>query len=172
MKTLRKPLFLAAITLAGQLYAQPPAQPMSADDMSKSVVLLGKQVTVDLNHIQVIQSVVRAGSDSLKLGCVNEQALAAKASANQFDKQVTSLNNAVDDAARNQAYSGATAQSTNVHSAREKADGCVGVNELSKDTNTRPDLPDNPTQGGTNVGNPSSGNGGGLEPPVYKSPFR
>jgi len=175
MKTLRKPLFLAAITIAGQLYAQPqpPAQPLSADSMAQSAVTLGKQVTVDLNHIQVVQSVVRGQNDSFKLGCVNEQALAAKASANLFDKQVQNLTSAVDDAARNQAFAGVTTQSGNVHAAREKADGCVGVNELSKDNATiRPALADNPTQGGTGIGNPSNGSRGGIEPPAYKSPYR
>ncbi len=178
MKTLRKPLFLAAITLAGQLYAQPqpaaPAtQPMSATDMANATAVLGKQVTTDLSHIQVVQSVVRQQKDSLKLGCVNEQALAAKVSANLFDAQVQNLNNAVNDDSRTQAFAGVTEHSGNVHSARVKADGCVGVLELSKDGgSTRPQLQDNPTQGGTEIGNPGGGNRGGIEAPGYKSPYR
>lgn len=177
MKTLRKPLFLAAITIAGQLYAQPiqplpPAPPLSSEDMARAAASLGKQVTADLNHIQAVQASVRREKDSLKLDCVNEQFFAAKASANVFEKQTHNLDTAVDSSARSRAFGGVSQNADNVHRARERADRCAGTNELSNDNNTtRPDLADNPTEGGTQVGMPGSGNGGGLEPPAYTSPY-
>lgn len=190
MKTLRKSLLVVVIGIAGQLSAQPvpPAPPVpsdppvetpppivapppTAEQMEKTTATLIKQVPADLNHIQALQSFARKQKDSFKLDCVNEQYLKAKASANRFDAEVRGWNLAVEPGARVGAFQKVTQEGANVHQARQLADRCVGRSELTGDNATaRPQIPDDPTAGGTEVGAPGSGKGG-VEPPAISSPY-
>lgn len=166
---------VVVIAITGQLSAQPttpaPAVP-TGDQMVKTTDLLRKQVPADLNHIQSLQAVARKQKDEFKLDCVNGQYLNAKASANRFDKHVSDWKIAVDPNARLTAFQGATLEGGNVRQARDMADRCVGKTELVGDSaTTRPQIPNNPTEGGTDVGAPGSGKGGGVEPPAISSPY-
>lgn len=140
--------------------------------MAQTTALLTQQVPADLNHIQSLQSLARKEKDSFKLDCVNGQFLKAKASANRFDKQMRDWKIAVDPNARQTAFQGVTLEGGNVRQARQVADRCVGKTELVGDSaTTRPLIPNNPTEGGTEVGAPGSGKGGSVEPPAIASPY-
>lgn len=175
MKALRKTLLVVVIAIAGQLSAQPTpasAPPPTDGQMATTTALLTTQVPADLNHILALQSLARKEKDSFKLDCVNDQYLKAKASANRFDKQMHDWKIAADPNARLTAYQGVTEEGGKVRQARELADRCVGKTELiGENATTRPLIPNNPTEGGTEVGAPGSGNGGSVEPPAISSPY-
>lgn len=189
MKALRKSLLVVVIAVAGQLSAQPaptappapaptsvspaPASaPPSEEQMERTVNLLHKQVPADLNRMQYLQGVARKSKDSFKLDCVNEQYLKGEAAANRFDGFVHGWSTSVEAGAKLSAFQNATQEGANVRQARLTAERCVGKEELSgENIITSPQIPDDPTQGGTEVGAPGSGNSGGLEPPNTTSPY-
>lgn len=176
MKALRTSLLVMVIAITGQLSAQPTPPPVPAaptgEEMTKTTALLSKQVPADLNHIQSLQSLARKQNDEIKLNCVNDQSLKAKAAANRFDKHMGDWKIAVDPNAQQTAFQGVTLEGGNVRQARDTAERCVGKNELvGENATTRPQIPNNPTEGGTDVGATGSGNGGGVEPPAIASPY-
>ena len=189
MKALRKTLLVVVIAVAGQLSAQPaptsaplvppasaPPEPTSARptaaQMETAVNLLNQQVPADLNRMRFLQGVARKSNDSFKLDCVNEQYLKGEAAANRFDGAVRGWSTSVESGAKLRAFQNATQEGATVHQARLTAERCVGKDELSGDTIVMgPQIPDDPTQGGTEVGAPGSGNSGDAEPPNTTSPF-
>lgn len=167
MKLLQKSLMGAAlILLAGQLYAQPAtgADPQLANKM----IELDKQVQGDLAHIISLQAIARKQQDVIKLSCVNDRYMRAKAGANIFDNARIQITG-VDQDARATAMVNVRGATDTVHQAREEADRCVGSTEIQSDSNssyTHPDVPDDPTVGGTNFGGNQV-----IEPPTYATPF-
>jgi len=168
MKLLQKSLLAAALVVAaGQLYAGP------SDDADATLVAkmkdLDKQVRGDLDHIVSLQAIARKQQDVIKLSCVNDRYVKAKAGANIFDNARADLLSVHDSDARVRATASVNSATETVHTAREEADRCVGSTEIESDANTsytKPDVPDDPTVGGMPLGG-----GVVIEPPTYSTPF-
>ncbi len=174
---------VAALLIAGQLYAQPvaPATPaadpvapapqgqLSAEEMKIRSATIAEQVRADNQRVQHLQAVARQQKDIIKLSCVNDKFVKLKAETNIFDNAQAELTASIDTDARFAAFPRVEQAGTAAHKVREEAEACAGEGELvpsdSKTTVTSPEIPDDPTQGGTPWGDIE------VEPPAYASPF-
>lgn len=173
---------IAAMLIAGQLYAQPvaPATPaadpaarapqgqLSADEMKIRSATLGEQVRVDIQRVQHLQTVARQQKDIIKLSCVNDKFVKLKAETNIFDSASAELTASLETDARFAVFPRVEKAGVDTHKVREEAEACAGEGEIvpleSKTTVTSPDIPDDPTHG-------VPFEDVEVEPPAYASPF-
>jgi hypothetical protein len=185
MKSLKKLLVSALLVgISGTLLAQPGAgddPPTSLVTGTKAVTLtpeemveraaqLGAQSKENLRTIVELQLIARREKDVIKLNCINDKLLQAKALQNLLelaDEDLQSSLGARDNDAVHHHYTRVTISAENIKTLRQEAGGCAG--ETSSYTGgtivevTGPDIPDDPTS------DPFGADG--IEPPAYASPF-
>jgi len=134
-------------------------------DLQVRVHQLQEQSRADARHVQHLQQIARREKDVIKLNCVNDKLVQIKPHLNLGDSAATELS-AATEYTKVAAFQNAMLAAENVRRLREEADQCVGepVSSGSESSNsfTGPQAPDDPTRGWP---------GGGLEPPVYASPY-
>jgi len=168
MKLLQKILFGAAVVVAGGTLYAGPSDDVDAR-LNAKMGELDTQVRGDLDHIVSLQAIARKQQDVIKLSCVNDRYVKAKAGANIFDNARVDLASSHDEESRTRATASLNSATDTVHTAREEADRCVGSTEIQSDANTsytKPDVPYDPTVGGLPLGG-----GQTIEPPTYSTPF-
>ncbi|CAN5720979.1 hypothetical protein BH11MYX1_BH11MYX1_01000 [soil metagenome] len=147
-----------------------PAKPsMSNVDMNISVAQIDTRLEADSQQMIHLQEVAKKQKDVIKLNCVNDRLVQAKAQRNIADDLHSQLTAAIqknsDD--REGLYRQYVATSEALKELREQAKACVGETELFKQesgvTVDAPLTPDDPT-----IMSPSSDP---VEPPGYASPF-
>ncbi|HEY4176125.1 MAG TPA: hypothetical protein VGM90_04815 [Kofleriaceae bacterium] len=103
----------------------------------------------ELNAIQKVHAVATAENDRIKLNCVNDKLMQAKALVNIIESSET-----VD-----------ASKSSELHELRVAADNCVGKNNVNLDNNNSYTAP----PGAAQPTEPVTGESGGLEPPLDAS---
>ncbi len=170
MKSRVKYLSGLALFTAVTVQAQtPPPTPLSGPDMVVRAGELKAQIDADSKSMRHLQAVARKEKDVIKLTCVNDTLVQAKAEQNLFDesdRQFTA-DLSTDAATARDDFDAMTASASNIANLRAVAEACVGVPELYKQesaaTVDHPDL-DNPEM--------DSPFDPGIEPPAHASPFR
>jgi hypothetical protein len=154
----------------------PPAKPkLTNADVAVKAASLRTQIEDD-NHqlLQLKQHAVKL-KDVIKVNCVNDKLVQAKAEMNIADSANDSLQSAIqknneDDRATT--FGQLETAATAIKQLKEEAAACIGTPELLKQeagvTVDKPVIPDDPE-----ATNPFGGyfNGGAIEPPAYPSPF-
>lgn len=137
----------------------------SLADLQVRVHMLQEQARNDARHVQHLQQIARREKDVIKLNCVNDKLVQIKPHLNLGDAATSELMGATE-YTKVAAYQNAVLAAENVRRLREEADQCIGepvtVGSESSNSWTGPHAPDDPTRGWP---------GGGLEPPVYASPY-
>jgi hypothetical protein len=137
----------------------------SAAEMSSHVHQLQTQARNDIRHVVHLQQIARNEKSVIKLNCVNDKLVQIKPQLNMTDTaaQELSISTQFTGIA---SYQQAVIAAENVHRLREEADQCIGepiaISGESSNSYSGPNAPDDPFRG---YGR------GGLEPPVYASPY-
>lgn len=172
---------LGMTLLVGQLYAQPATAPnppvsrtaqkqaqvpLSPAETEKEARTLRDRVRVDLQRVQHLQARARREQDIIKLTCVNDKFVKLKASANLFDEAHRELLAQNHTTSQTEAFGRVQTTASDVRKVREEADGCIGNQELAKESANDwlgPEIVDDPT-----LGLPFDIE---IEPPSYASPY-
>lgn len=137
----------------------------SVAEMMIRVHQLQEQTRTDARHVQHLQQIARHEKDIIKLNCVNDKLVQIKPQMNMADTAANELSGATE-YTKVSAFQTATLAAENVRRLREEADQCIGEPVQSgwesSNSFTGPTPPDDPMRGQP---------GGGLEPPVYASPY-
>jgi hypothetical protein len=177
MKTLSKALsVLAFFGGMAVLRADTPVAKMTNADVA--VKAAGLRTQIEENNHQLLQLKAHAVKlkDVIKVSCVNDKLIQAKAQMNIADSANDALQSAMqknneDD--RLATFSQLETAATALKELKEEAAACIGAPELLKqeagNTVDRPDVPDDPLHSDP-FGN-YDGFGNGMEPPAYPSPF-
>jgi len=154
---------------AGATVASEQQAKLSVPEMQVKVKEYDEQNRGHLRHIEQLRMAARKQKDVIKLNCVNDKYLQAKALMNIVDGAVANLEVAImgkDDEARYHEFTKITISSEKVRALRDEAEACVGE-ELTYLGDTvvevkEPEIPDDPTD---DVFDDD------VEPPGYASPF-
>jgi hypothetical protein len=163
---LRTTLLLTAF--GGVLHADAPAPTVSVADMSAKAAAIRGAIVEDAQKIVTFREQARKLKDVIKLNCVNDKQIQAKAEMNIADLANDSLQSASDRSAdeRQAAFTQLSSAGEAIRRLREEAGACVGEQELFKQEQggmvEAPEITDDPTQG-----NPFGG--GEIEPPLSAS---
>lgn len=136
---------------------------LTLPEMLQRVGELSVQVKGDLQHIYGLREVARKNKDVIKLNCVNDKFIQAKATANIFDTAYLHLQGVA--SGGEALFKSATDAASDLRRLKNEANACVGE-ELSAEMLTEsshPPFPDDPTHG-----DPFEP---GVEPPGYASPY-
>jgi hypothetical protein len=142
-------LVVAAVTGHAQESASRPKY--TSAEMSKRVEVLDRQIDDDAKLMTHLQAVARKEKDVVKLTCVNDVLVEAKAQRNLYDTNREQFTGAIEgdaDTARPH-YDALSDAAAAVKELRGHAEACIGVPELYKQESdvqvTHPDFPDDPT---------------------------
>lgn len=134
-------------------------------DLAARVHQMQEQARTDIRHVVHLQQIARNEKSVIKLNCVNDKLVQIKPQLNMTDAAASDLSVSTE-FTRMSAYQNAMIGAENVHRLREEADQCIGepvtIGGDSSNSYTGPNAPDDPTRGWGR---------GGLEPPVYASPY-
>jgi hypothetical protein len=157
----------------------PAAKPkMTNADVAVKAVSLRTQIEEN-NHqlLQLKQHAVRL-KDVIKVNCVNDKLVQAKAEMNIADSANDSLQSAMqknNDDDRTATFGQLETAATAIKQLKEEAAACIGTPELLKqeagNTVDRPEIPDDPLHSDPFGGYDPFGGNNGMEPPAYPSPF-
>jgi hypothetical protein len=138
---------------------------VSPSEMTSRVHQFQTQARLDMRHVVHLQQIARNEKSVIKLNCVNDKLVQMKPQLNMADTAAAELAVSTEFSAAS-SYQQAVVATENVHRLREEADQCIGeaiaIGGESSNSFTAPNAPDDPTRG---YGR------GGLEPPVYASPY-
>ncbi|HET9621096.1 MAG TPA: hypothetical protein VFP84_07010 [Kofleriaceae bacterium] len=138
---------------------------VSEGEMVSRVHQFQTQARLDMRHVVHLQQIARNEKSVIKLNCVNDKLVQMKPQLNIADTAAAELAVSTE-FSRASSYQQAVVATENVHRLREEADQCVGeplsIGGESSNSYTSPTPPDDPMRG--------SGRGG-IEPPVYASPY-
>ncbi|HEX4417957.1 MAG TPA: hypothetical protein VH165_08660 [Kofleriaceae bacterium] len=145
--------------LTGRMSAQQVA------DVQARIHQMQEQTRIDARHVQHLQQIARQEKSVIKLNCVNDKLVQIKPQMNLADTAAAELAGGTD-FNRVDAFDKVSMATENVHHLREEADQCIGepiaTGSESSNSFSGPWVPDDPNRGYS---------GGGLEPPIYASPF-
>lgn len=149
----------------------PPVPQVSAAEMKVQSTVLQQQVESDLQNVERLRELTKKQKDVIKLTCVNDRLLQAKAQTNMAEDAKNRLDVALDkdiNEARSQ-FATMSQTAATVKQLREQAEACVGEPDLMKQESgvsvEHPELPDDPVQDGTMFEEPE------VEAPGYASPY-
>lgn len=150
----------------------PPAAPqLSVAEMRVQSTVLEQHAQSDLQDVERLRELTKKQKDVIKLTCVNDRLLQAKAQTNMLEDAKGRLDAALDksiDEARSQ-FASLSQTAESVKQLREQAEACVGEPDLMKQESgvvvEHPDLPDDPLQDGATFEEPE------VEAPGYASPY-
>ena len=150
--------------------AQPAVPQLSAAEMKVQSAALHEQTTSQLQDIERLREMTKRQKDVIKLTCVNDRYVQAKAQANLVDDAQAQLTVAVDtnvETARG-IFANLSESAASVKTLHEQAQACVGEPDLFKQESgvivEKPEIPDDPLQDNS-VFEPD------VEPPGYASPY-
>lgn len=152
----------------------PPAAPrveLTFEQMERSMVRIQEQMKDTLRAMVSLQTRARDKKDVIKLNCVNDKLVQAKALMNIADGQSSVLRGSLENRSPDAAAQHAELQETSDRIAKlnEEAVSCMGESELYKQESgsevEKPEIPDDPT-----TIDPYA-NADEIEPPAYASPF-
>jgi hypothetical protein len=157
-------LFLVGgIAGVATLYADTSSKP---GDVSSRVAAVQTQLTTDYHSVVELQLKARQQKDLIKLNCVNDLLVQAKAEFNIADAAIQELQGGGTAGDQDGLLSKLDAAALAMHNLRQQGGACVGDVELSKvqsdATSTHPIFPDDPTVIPFSLY---------LEAPVYASPY-
>jgi hypothetical protein len=179
MKTLSKAFSVIAFFggMAVLRADNPPTKP-KLTNADVAVKAAGLRVQIEENNHQLQQLKAHAVrlKDVIKVNCVNDKLVQAKAEMNIADSANDSLQSAIqknNDDDRAATFSQLETAATALKQLKEEAAACIGTPELLKqeagNTVDRPDVPDDPLHSDPFGGYDGVGT---MEPPAYPSPFR
>ena len=133
--------------------------------ISSHVHQLQTQARNDVRHVVHLQQIARNEKSVIKLNCVNDKLVQIKPQLNMTDRASEELSISTQFGGL-ASYQQAVISAENVHRLREEADQCIGeaitTSGESSNSYSGPNAPDDPFRG---YGR------GGLEPPIYASPY-
>lgn len=156
-----------------------PAQPavkLTNADVAVKAAGLQTQIQEDNRHLMLLKARAVKLKDVIKVTCVNDKLVQAKAQMNIADTANDNLTAAMaknNDDERNTEFTSLGQAADAMKHLTEEAAACIGTPELMKQeagiTVDRPVIIDDPTA--TDPFGGESGYGQSMEPPAYPSPF-